>query len=316
MLTRAIKATGRSLSLIAIRLMVRAGAVVAPARTAEFVAKQFFKTTKVAPQRFSIVAPVRGRVGVPDGEVVTYRWGDVQRDPTVVLVHGWNGWSQQLERFVAPLQARGLAVLAIDHLAHGASSGSRSSLPQMVRTLEHVLETLPHPAGVIAHSLGAAATAAVLASTRRELRAAVLIAPPSDPRPYLARLAQMLGAPRSLLSSVQGAAERIAGIQFDRLVADSAQVQRIRTPLLIVHDVNDAEVPIANGYAYTAAPKVRVIATDGLGHRRILRDLHVVDSAAAFIARSQPDARSRVSAPSAEEHTPYAARRAELLPAA
>jgi pimeloyl-ACP methyl ester carboxylesterase len=314
MLIRALKATERSLYSTVMRLLIRAGAVVAPTRTAEFVAGQFFKTTKAPPQSFSITAPVRGRIEVPDGTVVTYRWGDVQSDPTVVLVHGWNGWSQQMERFVAPLQARGFAVLALDHLAHGASRGDCSSLPQMARTLEYVFESLPQPAGVIAHSLGAAATAAMLASTAHQLRGAVLIAPPSDPRPYLARLARMIGAPRRMLPTIQRVAERIAGVQFDRLVAQPSQLQRIRTPLLIVHDVNDAEVPITSGYAYTAAPSVRMIATDGLGHRRILRDLHVVDSAAAFIARTKPE-RFRVRAPRAAEHAPYEARREALLPA-
>ena len=55
-------------------------------------------------------------------------------------------------------------------------------------------------------------------------------------------------------------------------------------PLLVVHDMNDAEVPIANGRVYAQAPNARMLATDGLGHRRILRDLHVVDASVSFIA--------------------------------
>ena len=162
-MTHILKATGRSLSSIAVRLTVRVGAAIAPARTVEFVARQFFKTVKPSAQRFSIVAPVRGRIEVPDGVVVSYQWGNIDRDPTIVLTHGWSGWSQQMERFVAPLQARGFAVLAFDHLAHGSTAGNRSSLPVMIRTVEHIVETLARPAGVIAHSLGAAATAAVSA---------------------------------------------------------------------------------------------------------------------------------------------------------
>lgn len=315
MLKRMLKATERSLSLSALRVAVRTGALVAPARVVEFVAHRFFMTTKPTSQQFSIVAPVRGQLRVPDGEVVTYRWGAVDRDPTVVLVHGWSGWSQQMERFVAPLQARGFAVLAFDHVAHGASAGNRSSLPVMIRTVEHVLRSVPQAAGVIAHSLGAGAAAAILASSRRDLSAAVLIAPPSDPRPYLARLAMMLGAPRRLLQSIQRSAERIAGVEFERLTAQSWELQKIRTPLLIVHDVDDAEVPISDGYAYTSASQVRVLATDGLGHRRILRDLHVVDTAAAFVARSGPLPTKPSRDVSVLERTPYAAHRAALLPA-
>jgi hypothetical protein len=128
----------------------------------------------------------------------------------------------------------------------------------------------------------------VLASSRRELHGAVLIAPPSDPRPYLALLARMLGAPKALTPQIEHAADHIAGVELKRLVADPWTVRRIRTPLMIVHDVDDREVPISNGYAYTMGTRARMLATDGLGHRRILRDLHVVDQATGFIAQRQP----------------------------
>ena len=288
--TRVLKATDRSLKLAVIRAGVRLGALAAPGRTAELIARRFFTTEKPPVQRtrFSVSAPARGTLRTRDGEVTTYRWGDVSRDPTVVLVHGWNGWAQQMERFVAPLRENGFAVFTFDHVAHGASAGHRSSLPAMIRTVEDIFAELPNAVGVIAHSLGAAAVASVLASSRRELRGAVLIAPPSDPRPYLTMLARMMGAPRELMLPIQQAAERIAGVEFKRLLADPWTVRRIRTPLMVMHDVGDDEVPISNGYAYTMGSRVRMLATDSLGHRRILRDLHVVDEATGFIAQHQP----------------------------
>jgi pimeloyl-ACP methyl ester carboxylesterase len=285
-----LKATDRSLKLAAVRVGVRIGALAAPARTAELIARRFFTTEKPPLQRthFTLSEPARAKLQTPDGEVIAYHWGDFKREPTVVLAHGWNGWAQQMERFVAPLQERGFAVVAFDHVAHGASAGNRSSLPAMIRTVEHVFSDVPNLVGVIAHSLGAAAVASVLASSRRELQGAVLIAPPSDPRPYLAMLARMMGAPKALTPQIEQAAAHIAGVELKRLVADPWTVRRIRTPLLIVHDVDDGEVPISNGYAYTMGSRARVLATDGLGHRRILRDLHVVDQAAGFISQRQP----------------------------
>lgn len=288
--TDMLKATDRSLKLAITRVAVRIGALLVPARTAEFIARRFFTTARPPMQRmrFSASEPTHDRLQTPDGELMTYRWGDVDRDPTVVLVHGWNGWAQQMERFITPLRQRGFAVLAFDHVAHGASAGNRSSLPAMIRTVEHIFSVVPNPAGVIGHSLGAAAAASVLASSRRQLLAAVLIAPPSDPRPYLTMVARVMGAPKKLMPLIQQVAERIAGVDFKRLVADPWTVRRIRTPLMIVHDVNDDEVPISNGYAYTVGTHARMLATDGLGHRRILRDLHVVDEATDFLARCQP----------------------------
>ena len=286
-LTHALKATERSLILSAIRTSVRLGSVVAPDRTAQSVARRFFETARptLERQRFRGAKPQVGLQAVPDGKITTFRWGAVGRAPTVLLMHGWNGWAQQMEDFVAPLRQRGFAVLAFDHVAHGLSDGNRTSLPVMIRSTEAVMAATDRIVGAIAHSLGAAALASVLASTRRELAGATLIAPPSDPRPYLTGMARMLGTPERLLPAIHTQAEAFAGVPFDRLVMRPWLARRIRTPLLVAHDVDDREVPIAHGYAYTMGTRARLIATDGLGHTRILRDRHVVDSAVDFVTR-------------------------------
>lgn len=283
---RALKATERSLMRSALQAAVRAGAVVAPARTAEAIARRFFATERPAPdrQQFRGAGPAVAVLAVPDGHVVTYRWGEAGQ-PAVLLAHGWNGFAQQMEAFVAPLTDRGFGVVAFDHVAHGRSDGDRSSLPAMIRSTERVMEHVPDVVGAIAHSLGAAALASVLSTTRRAFAGAVLIAPPSDPRPYLRGLVRALGAPDRLLAEVQRRAEATAGVPFDRLVMQPWLARRIRTPLLVAHDIDDREVPIASGYAYTAGTGARMLATDGLGHTRILRDRHVVETSVAFVTR-------------------------------
>ena len=285
-LSDALKATERSLRIAALRAAGRAASTVAPARTAESIARRFFTTMRPALERqqFRGIKPRVGVLEVPDGKVTTYQWGNAE-SPTVLLAHGWNGWAQQMEAFVAPLIDRGFAVLAFDHVAHGHSDGETSSLPAMIRSTEKVMDATPDLVGGVAHSLGAAALALALASSRRQLAGAVLIAPPSDPRPYLFGLARMLGAPERLLPAIQQQAEATAGIAMERLVMRPWIARRIRTPLLVAHDVGDDDVPIANGYAYTMGTGARLIATDGLGHRRILRDRHVVDSAVNFVGR-------------------------------
>lgn len=291
-LAHAIKATERSLKITALRMGVRAGAAIAPNRTAESIARRFFVTSRPSLQRqhFSGAKPQVGVIAVPDGKVATYRWGAVGRAPTVLLAHGWNGWSQQMEAFVAPLTERGLAVLAFDHVAHGLSDGETASLPAMIRSTERVVAQTPNLVGAIAHSLGAAALASVLAASRRDLAGAVLIAPPADPRPYLSGMARMLGAPERLLPQIHASAEQIAGVAFERLVMHPWLARRIRTPLLIAHDIGDRDVPIAHGYAYTVGARTRLLATDGLGHTRVLRDRHVVDSAVEFVTRGATQA--------------------------
>lgn len=285
-LRHALKATERSLIHATVRTTVRVGSALAPNRTAQSIARRFFATARppLARRQFRGDKPAVDVRAVPDGQVTTYRWGDAQR-PTVLLMHGWNGFAQQMEAFVAPLAAHGFSVLAFDHVAHGASEGHATSLPVMIRSTEHVIDTTANVVGAIAHSLGAAALASVLSASRRPLAGAVLIAPPNDPRPYLRGMARMLGAPESLMPRIQDHAEATAGVPFERLVMRPWIARRIRTPLLVAHDVDDREVPIASGYSYTMGTAARMLATDGLGHTRILRDRHVVETAAHFVTR-------------------------------
>jgi pimeloyl-ACP methyl ester carboxylesterase len=300
MLAHTLKATGRSLLFSAGRAGVRVGSVVTPERTARQVALRFFTTERAASERRRFMAepPRSETLQLEDGPVVAYHWGNTRYAPTVLLVHGWNGWAQQLERFVEPLRASGYAVLAFDHVAHGESPGQQASLPVMIRSVKAMLNRLRNPAGAIAHSLGAAAVAGVLARDAAAVPAAVLIAPPTDPRPYLRWVARGLGAPDTLLDAVQREAEVVAGVPLD-LVADQEFARRIHTPLLIVHDIADNEVPIANGHIYANAPHARMLVTDGLGHRRLLRDLHVLDASVQFIAELRDSAPPQMAAATA-----------------
>ena len=153
-LSDALKATDRSLKIASLRTAVRAASTVAPARTSASIARRFFTTMRptLERQQFRGIKPRVGVLEVADGKVTTYRWGDAEA-PTVLLAHGWNGWAQQMEAFVAPLTERGFAVLAFDHVAHGRSDGDTTSLPAMIRSTAKVMDETPNLVGGIAHSL-------------------------------------------------------------------------------------------------------------------------------------------------------------------
>jgi len=59
----------------------------------------------------------------------------------------------------------------------------------------------------------------------------------------------------------------------------------VRAPALVLHDQDDREVPYAAGLALARAWKgARLVATQGLGHRKVLRAAEVVQDAVDFIA--------------------------------
>ena len=77
---------------------------------------------------------------------------------------------------------------------------------------------------------------------------------------------------------------------------------RIKAPILVIHDRNDAVVSITDAEAIVdAAPRGRLVVTEGLGHRRILRDRGVAEEIVVVRRRAgahvQRDARRRALQP-------------------
>jgi len=59
---------------------------------------------------------------------------------------------------------------------------------------------------------------------------------------------------------------------------------RIARPALIVHDVEDREVPWAEGERYARFwPESRLLSTRGLGHNRVADDASVIAAALRFL---------------------------------
>ena len=73
-------------------------------------------------------------------------------------------------------------------------------------------------------------------------------------------------------------------MDLDEVRTDRAALKQ-SAPLLVVHDVADEVVPFERGRAMADAwPGARLIRTDGLGHKRILRDAEVIAQVARFVA--------------------------------
>ncbi len=77
--------------------------------------------------------------------------------------------------------------------------------------------------------------------------------------------------------------EKRFGVGFHQL-RGTALASGMNVPLLVIHDLEDREVPQDEGRSLVAAwPGSRLMATIGLGHNRILGDRSVADAAARFV---------------------------------
>jgi pimeloyl-ACP methyl ester carboxylesterase len=229
--------------------------------------------------------------------VETWAWG---AGPSVLLVHGWGGRGAQLGGFVDPLVACGFSVVTFDAPGHGASDPGRVTLSEMTAAIREVASTGP-VAGLIAHSVGAvAATRALYEGLRAE--AAAYIAPAADLGGPALRFSETFGFSRAVRERMQRHIEMDAGIPWAAFDV-TALAPALRTPLLVIHDRGDAEVPWHHGVAITSAwPGATMLTTDALGHHRILRAPGVVAAAVAFIATTtlEPAAAPRAGGDVAE----------------
>ena len=271
------------------RLSLAVAAAVAPDRAVDTAVRLFSTPPRYGhtPGELEMLATgTRFDVRVGFANIAAWRFGPAAA-PAVVVSHGWGGRGAQLRSFVPPLVEAGYQVVLFDHPGHGLSGGQESTLVHFINALDAVVAAVEAQgaklAGLIGHSLGAAAVAAWLNGTRRELRA-VLVAPPTSVERYSGFFARRLGLREPLRRAMQERIERRYGRRWQEFELPGS-VANVRAQALIVHDAGDTFVGIASGLALARAWRgARFVRTEGLGHRAVLRDAAVVRDAADFIA--------------------------------
>ena len=215
--------------------------------------------------------------------VATYTWGDPSTQPLVLLAHGWSSYGLRFTPWVRALRQAGYAVATFDQLAHGRSNGRRATLPSFAETLYQVGRHYGPLHAVVGHSLGGAATMLAL-SRGLEAQRSVLIAPAADPMAAADRFGHAVGLAQSLRAHLFDEFERRFRIPVAGLQAH-VNVPHIARPALVVPDLEDREVPWAEGERYARYwPQARLLTTTGLGHHRIASQPEVIADALRFLA--------------------------------
>ena len=212
-------------------------------------------------------------------DLAVWAWG---QGPVVILAHGWGGRAGRLTALAGGLMQNGFRVVLFDAPAHGASMGRLASLPQFARALRDVGDTLGPVHGLVGHSLGGAAVSLAMRhglATRR----AVLLAPPADVFLFTHAFAEHLRLPPQVRRVMRENLESRLQIRLEELHVPTL-ARSMTTPALIVHDVDDPDVPYGHGAEIARAwPAAELVTTRGLGHRSILRDPEVVRRTIEFL---------------------------------
>ncbi|HJW34863.1 MAG TPA: alpha/beta fold hydrolase [Holophagaceae bacterium] len=204
------------------------------------------------------------------------------KGPLVLLLHGWGGRGGQMRAFAAGLADADFRAVVLDAPAHGGSPGWQAGIPQFAEALKAAEAHLGPIHGVVGHSLGGISTLVALAEGL-EARRAVVVAAPAHPRRFYRQLLERLGVEDRRWPELEAAFERHVGRSFEE-VEGPALARRLTTPLLVVHDDQDREVPMEEAVDTASAhPGAQLLPTTGLGHRRILKDPAVIREVVRFM---------------------------------
>jgi pimeloyl-ACP methyl ester carboxylesterase len=131
--------------------------------------------------------------------------------------------------------------------------------------------------------MGATAAATAVAAGLPAGRLAML-APMASVAAYAHRFVAALGAGPRVHRRLVARIEHRIGAPLALFEVPERGRTTATPPALIVHDTDDASIPVSDGAAVAAAwAGARLRVTSGLGHRRLLRDPGVVEEVVAFV---------------------------------
>lgn len=283
------------------RRLIQAGmrmlGAISPSRAASIMQRLWFSAPRTMPRAADQAVLDVGEslsFRVDGREVAAWSWGE--EGPTVFLLHGWGGNAGQLQAFVMPLLEAGFRVVAFDAPSHGASAASRHggrtvTFFEFAESLKIIAAGESHVAGIIAHSGGCTAVSLALRAGWTPPASLVFIAPFVRPEASIDAFAHAIGANDRVIAAFRDRVEHWLGHPWSYLDIATMDAAHKQARLLVIHDEDDKEVPLSHAFTLVNAwPSARLMVTRGLGHRRVLRDPAVLDSALSFLAQEAPSA--------------------------
>jgi len=274
------------LKLTTVRTGFVLGGRIAPKRTVNRAARLF--ATPYASSRSRAQATQgdadmqRSELQVNGETIATYVWGDPSTQPYALLAHGWSSFGLRFLPWVAQLRAQGLAVVTFDQPGHGRSTGKLCTLPEFIATIRAIGARYGNAALAVGHSLGGAAVTLAQDESWHADRL-ILVAPAADMKAAARRFFRFVHLAGYLREPFYAWLHRRTGVHIDELRVER-KLPMLGQPALIVHDLDDADVPWGEGERYAQHwPGARLYTTEGLGHRRVLDAPEVIEAALAFV---------------------------------
>jgi Serine aminopeptidase, S33 len=262
---------------------------LAPNATKNIILKRFFKPRAYALsplERQYLENATSFNIHVHDKEIRCWKWG---RGPGILFVHGWNGRGVNFTHFFKPFIDAGYSVITYDAPAHGKSEGHVTNYFELSDTVRTFLDPSRgfNIKGIIAYSIGASAAINCISKDKPSIDI-VLIAPALKLKEILFNSFTHHGVPKIVYQSLVTEMEECYGYDVHQ---DNPYVlaKTISTKMLILHDKDDRTIPYLDSKILSnKTDNVNLHTTEGLGHKRILKDKAVVNVITSYIFNGQP----------------------------
>jgi pimeloyl-ACP methyl ester carboxylesterase len=215
-----------------------------------------------------------------DKEIVAYHYGEGEK--RILLVHGWSGRGTQLVKFADRFAKAGYSIVSFDAPAHGKSPGKTSIMPEFIAAILQLEKEFGPFDAAVGHSLGGMS---LLNSVKRGLKLNRLVTIGSGDiiQDIIDEFIGKLKLKPKVGTLMREGFEKKSHESMDQYSAFRAAME-IDIPVLVIHDNNDAEVPVKCAkHIHENLKNGTLILTDGLGHRKILGNQSVIEKSFDFI---------------------------------
>ena len=215
-------------------------------------------------------------------KIMVYTYGYSKRK--VLLIHGWSGRGTQLYKIADKLLENGFMTISFDGPAHGKSTGKTTMMNEFVTATQFIEKEYGPIEIAIGHSLGGMA---VLNSIKKGLsvKKAIVIGAGDIISDIIKDFVAKLGLKSSMVERIKKLFYTKFGESIDNYSASTA-AKKVMVPTLVIHDTEDTDVLVSCAHNIRQnLEQGEILITNGLGHRRILKDNFVIDRIIEFIHR-------------------------------
>ena len=220
-------------------------------------------------------------------ELAVYRWGE-KEDPIIFFVHGWTATATCFSHFITQFLDEGFQVVSFDAIGHGASSGTRTTVPDWADSIHAISDAIGPVRCMIGHSMGAMALV-MASSIGLQTQKLVLLSPATSIKRFFYQFGKGLSLPPKMKENFPRFIWKKYGAIATKYGSDweEVMVSDFKVPTLIIHDEDDKEVDIESSrWLARQWPWAELVETKRLGHRRILLSKKIVARVSEFVEKS------------------------------